>query len=227
MNLYFGMMLAYMLILAVVGTIKGRSIKTQEDFAVAGRTLTTFVVFATMLATWTGTGSIFGNAEKTYRVGLAALILPLGELTGIALLSLIAAKARRLSKITVQDVLEQLPLVAESDSQVLITGPSGSGKELVARTIHNHSPRREAPFVAVNCAALPDTLLESELFGYRRGAFTGAVKDKPGRIDQAQGSQGSGSTCFMHSLPRDRRLGRTLSSDPGVYAVVFYALESR
>ncbi|KPJ59263.1 MAG: hypothetical protein AMJ46_11885 [Latescibacteria bacterium DG_63] len=107
MNLYFGMMLAYMLILVVVGTIKGRSIKTQEDFAVAGRTLSTFVVFATMLATWTGTGSIFGNAEKTYRTGIAALILPLGELTGIALLSLIAAKARRLSKITVQDVLEE------------------------------------------------------------------------------------------------------------------------
>lgn len=107
MNIYFGTMLAYMLVLVVVGTIRGRSVKTQEDFAVAGRTLSTFVVFATMLATWTGTGSIFGNAEKTYRTGLAAIILPIGELAGIALLSLIAAKARRLSQITVQDVLEQ------------------------------------------------------------------------------------------------------------------------
>ena len=107
MNIYFGMMLAYMLILVVVGTVRGRSVKTQEDFAVAGRTLSTFVVFATMLATWTGTGSIFGNAEKTYRTGIAAIILPLGELAGIALLSLVAGKARRLSQITVQDILEQ------------------------------------------------------------------------------------------------------------------------
>jgi SSS family solute:Na+ symporter len=107
MNIYFGMMLAYMLILVVVGTVRGRSVRTQEDFAVAGRTLSTFVVFATMLATWTGTGSIFGNAEKTYRTGIAAIILPLGELAGIALLSLIAGKARRLSQITVQDILEQ------------------------------------------------------------------------------------------------------------------------
>jgi len=94
----------------------------------------------------------------------------------------IIAKSRAM-----QDVLSVLPPVAESDSQVLITGPSGSGKELVARAIHGHSARRDGPFVAVNCAALPDTLLESELFGYRKGAFTGAVKDKPGRIDQANG----------------------------------------
>jgi SSS family solute:Na+ symporter len=107
MNIYFGTMLAYMLILVVVGTIRGRAVKTQEDFAVAGRTLSTFVVFATMLATWTGTGSIFGNAEKTYRTGLAAVILPIGELAGIALLTLIAGKARRLSQITVQDLLEK------------------------------------------------------------------------------------------------------------------------
>ena len=94
----------------------------------------------------------------------------------------IIAKSRAM-----QDVVSVLPPVAESDSQVLITGPSGPGKELVARAIHGHSARRDGPFVAINCAALPDTLLESELFGYRKGAFTGAVKDKPGRIDQANG----------------------------------------
>jgi PAS domain S-box-containing protein len=73
-----------------------------------------------------------------------------------------------------------LPQVAKSRSTVLIEGPSGSGKELFARAIHNHSPRKSAPFLAVNCGALPDTLIESELFGYRAGAFTDAKRDKPG-----------------------------------------------
>ena len=75
-----------------------------------------------------------------------------------------------------------LPMIAESASTVLITGPSGCGKELVARSIHNHGSRRRRAFVAVNCAALPETLLESELFGYVKGAFTGARTDRPGRI---------------------------------------------
>ncbi len=83
-------------------------------------------------------------------------------------------------------VLEMLPLVAVSQSTVLINGESGTGKELVARAIHNHGPRCKCPFVAINCAALPDTLLESELFGYTRGAFTDAKKDKPGRFARAE-----------------------------------------
>ncbi|MCL4557970.1 MAG: sigma 54-interacting transcriptional regulator [Deltaproteobacteria bacterium] len=83
-------------------------------------------------------------------------------------------------------VLEMLPLVAVSQSTVLINGESGTGKELVARAIHNHGPRCKAPFVAINCAALPDTLLESELFGYTQGAFTDAKKDKPGRFARAE-----------------------------------------
>jgi len=75
-----------------------------------------------------------------------------------------------------------LPDVAHSTSTVLIEGESGTGKELFARAIHNLSPRKEKSFVAVNCGALPDTLLESELFGYKAGAFTDAKKDKPGRF---------------------------------------------
>ncbi len=75
-----------------------------------------------------------------------------------------------------------LPDIAESDSPVLIEGPTGSGKELFARAIHNLSSRRNGPFIAINCGALPDTLLESELFGYTKGAFTGATRDKPGRF---------------------------------------------
>jgi len=79
-----------------------------------------------------------------------------------------------------------LPDIADSASTVLIEGESGTGKELVARAIHNLSPRKRLPFIAVNCGALPDTLLESELFGYKAGAFTDAKKDKPGRFQLAE-----------------------------------------
>jgi DNA-binding NtrC family response regulator len=76
--------------------------------------------------------------------------------------------------------------VAESSSTVLIEGASGTGKELIARALHNHSPHRSGPFVAVNCGALPDTLIESELFGCKAGAFTDARQDRPGRFALAQ-----------------------------------------
>jgi transcriptional regulator with PAS, ATPase and Fis domain len=86
-----------------------------------------------------------------------------------------------------QSLFELLPVVADSDSTVLINGASGTGKELVARAIHDLSPRRKKRFVAINCGALPDTLLESELFGHKAGAFTDAKRDKPGRFAIAEG----------------------------------------
>jgi len=86
-----------------------------------------------------------------------------------------------------QRLFEVLPALAASPSTVLLLGETGTGKELVARTIHSLSPRSQGPFIAVNCGALPDTLLESELFGYKAGAFTGAIKDKPGRFAMARG----------------------------------------
>lgn len=85
-----------------------------------------------------------------------------------------------------QHLLEEIKQVAPYKTSVLISGESGTGKELVARTIHETSPRREAPWVAINCSAIPRDLLESELFGYVKGAFTGATQNRQGRLEQAQ-----------------------------------------
>ncbi|MDD3676141.1 sigma-54-dependent transcriptional regulator [Thauera propionica] len=77
--------------------------------------------------------------------------------------------------------------VAETDATVLLSGESGTGKEVFARYIHSHSPRRSGPFIAINCAAIPENLLEATLFGYEKGAFTGAQASQPGKFEQAQG----------------------------------------
>ena len=95
----------------------------------------------------------------------------------------------------IQEIFDILPNVSESDSTVLIEGESGTGKELVARAIHNLSHRKHKPMVVVNCGALPDTLLESELFGHKAGAFTDAKKDKPGRFALAEGG-----TIFLDEI---------------------------
>ncbi len=105
-SVYFWTIVVYMVFLIGIGAIRSRGVNSQEDFSVAGRQLSTFVLFGTMLATWIGTGSIFGFAERTYQVGIAAWILPLGGITGIIVLSFLARKARNLEAITVQDILE-------------------------------------------------------------------------------------------------------------------------
>ncbi len=94
-----------------------------------------------------------------------------------------------------RQVLSQIKRVAPTDSTVLITGESGTGKELVADSIHRHSQRNGRRFVKINCAAIPETLLESELFGYEKGAFTGAEARKPGKFEQA-----NGGTVFLDEI---------------------------
>jgi len=94
-----------------------------------------------------------------------------------------------------QRLFEVIPAIAVSPSTVLLNGETGTGKELMARTIHGLSKHNNGPFIALNCGALPDTLLESELFGYKAGAFTGATKDKPGRFALAKGG-----TLFLDEI---------------------------
>ncbi|MCK5695483.1 MAG: sigma 54-interacting transcriptional regulator [Desulfobacula sp.] len=107
-----------------------------------------------------------------------------------------------------KNIFNILPQVSDSDSSVLLEGDTGTGKELFARAIHNMSHRKDKPFIAINCGALPDTLLESELFGYKKGAFTNAMKDKPGQFALADGGTifldeiGDTSPAFQVSLLR-------------------------
>src|SRR6186997_1064149 len=94
-----------------------------------------------------------------------------------------------------QEVYKAIGRVAPQDVTVLILGESGTGKELVARALYQHSKRAEKPFVAINCAAIPDSLLESELFGHEKGAFTGADRQRVGKFEQA-----NGGTVFLDEV---------------------------
>ena len=104
--------------------------------------------------------------------------------------SLVIGKSARMKA-----VFEYLRVIGNSESTVLITGESGTGKEVTAKLVHQNSPRRPRPFVAVSCALFTETLIESELFGHERGAFTGAIKDRPGRFEMAEGG-----TIFLDDI---------------------------
>ncbi len=135
-----------------------------------------------------GNGRVIGGAE-TFR-DLSELETLRREIEGKYHIGDLASRSPLMRR-----VFEALPAIASSPSTVLILGETGTGKELVARTIHSLSPRRQGPFVAVNCGALPETLLESELFGYKAGAFTGASRSKPGRFGLA-----CGGTIFLDEI---------------------------
>ncbi len=133
-------------------------------------------------------GRVVGGAE-TFR-DLSELEALRRELAGRARVGDLVSRSP-----SMQHLFEVLPAIAASPSTVLVLGETGTGKELAARTLHDLSPRRDGPFVAVNCGALPDTLLESELFGYKAGAFTGADRDREGRFAAARGG-----TLFLDEI---------------------------
>ncbi len=133
-------------------------------------------------------GNIVGGVES-FR-DLSEVVALYQELSGQQRLGDLVSNSVKMKRL-----FEIIPAVAQSRSTVLIQGETGTGKEVMARTIHQQSPQAEYPFVAINCGALPDSLLESELFGYKAGAFTGAVKDKPGRFALARGG-----TLFLDEI---------------------------
>ncbi len=135
-----------------------------------------------------GRGAVVGGAE-TFR-DLSDLEELRQEIAGRVQVGDIVSRSASMRRL-----LAVIPRIAESESTVLVQGETGTGKELVARAIHGLSGRSAGPFVAVSCGALPDTLLESELFGYKAGAFTGANRDKPGRFAMARGG-----TLFLDEI---------------------------
>ncbi len=142
----------------------------------AERALTTHLDTLTAVASLASVGFEANKEVETLKAENALLQQQIGVTTGIVGKSFATRK-----------LLDMIARVAPHDSTVLITGESGTGKELIARALHQQSPRKERPFVAVNCAALSDSLFESELFGHEKGAFTGAVSLKRGRFELAQG----------------------------------------
>lgn len=135
-----------------------------------------------------GAGKVIGGAETFRDLSLVEELRK--EITGGFQIGDMVSRSARMRRL-----YDVLPQIAASDSSVLIQGETGTGKELLARAVHGMSRRADGPFVAVNCGALPDTLLESELFGYKAGAFTGADKDKPGRFAAAEGG-----TLFLDEI---------------------------
>jgi PAS domain S-box-containing protein len=133
-------------------------------------------------------GTVFGGVEVFHDV--TQIVALKEELKGRYSFGRIIGRSEKM-----QELFDLLPVIAQSKSTVLIEGESGTGKELVARALHDNSSRSEGPFISLNCAALSEGVLESELFGHVRGAFTGAVQSRPGRFELA-----SGGTLFLDEI---------------------------
>ncbi|AFS54148.1 sigma-54 interaction domain-containing protein [Leptospirillum ferriphilum] len=133
-------------------------------------------------------GKVFGGVEIFHDI--SQIVALKEELKGRYSFGRIIGRSEKM-----QEIFDLLPVIAQSKSTVLIEGESGTGKELVAHALHENSPRREGPFVKLNCAALSEGVLESELFGHVKGAFTGAVQSRPGRFELA-----SGGTLFLDEI---------------------------
>jgi len=166
---------------------KGKRISNKSIFIVRGDGVK-LPVSISAAPLRNGEGEVVGGVE-TFR-DLSEIQIMRKKVRDMARFEDIVGRSATLSK-----VLKILPQVSASPSTVLLLGQSGTGKELFARAIHNLSPRKDNPFVPVNCGALPDALLESELFGYKAGAFTDARTDKPGRIEMAEGG-----TVFLDEI---------------------------
>jgi len=153
---------------------------TEREVTILDRTGDEVPISISTAALRSENGEVLGGVEMFRNI--SQLVELRKRLDGLYVFQDIVSKNAAMRRI-----LERLPLIAQSPATVLIEGASGTGKELVARALHNLSPRHVKPFVAVSCAALPDSLLESELFGFVKGAFTDARRDKPGRFARAQG----------------------------------------
>ena len=126
-----------------------------------------------------------------------------------------------------QEVYKAIGRVADQAFPVLITGESGTGKELVARAIYQHGPRAQAPFLALNCAAIPEALLESELFGHEKGAFTGAERRRIGKFEQCNGGRivplfPAGSARKIRPEKQLQPLSGDISGRGTLFALVFH-----
>jgi PAS domain S-box-containing protein len=161
--------------------------RLDQDVRMVGKGGRRFTVLVNTAVVRDGAGRVVGAVES-FRP-LEGLETPVGEPGRRAFADIVGASE------PMRRLFRMLPDLAASEANVLIQGESGTGKELFARAIHHHSPRRNGPFVAVNCSALAESLLESELFGHEKAAFTGAVTSKVGRFELAKGG-----TLFLDEI---------------------------
>src|SRR5574337_1449326 len=190
--------------------------EAERQFALLGAAASHVPVLLAADSPWLGR---FGAASSPFATRMATLEFPLryekmAEAMRNIYARLLGGQSGALRFVgnaaPMQRVNALIRQVAQFDSTVLVLGESGTGKEMVARAIHEHSPRRDKPFVAINCGAIPAELLESELFGHEQGAFTGAISARKGRFEMAEGG-----TLFLDeigdmSLPMQVKLLRVL-----------------